>query len=151
MNSTQGCIGTAIVYDTVTIAAPTPYIKANRTGGCSPLTIQFEDSSFTSDIINDPIISWVWNLGDGTTFNGQTPPPHTYTVGKYDITLTITTLSGCSNATLFPDFITVGIIDNVNFSEAPNRGCTRENYLFTNLSTISTISPSYSNNDVSYY
>ena len=147
MNSTQGCIGTAIVYDTITIAAPTPFIKANNQGGCSPLTVQFEDSSYTSDPINDPIISWQWNLGDGTSYNGQTPPPHVYTVGKYDITLTITTQNGCTNTISFPNFITVGAIDNVNFSESLNSGCARENYVFTNLSTISA---PYSPGDISF-
>ena len=148
MNSTQGCVGTAVVYDTIEIASPTPYIKVNRRGGCSPLTVQFEDSSYTTNPTYDPIVSWLWDLGDGTTYSGQTPPSHTYTIGKYDITLTVTTQNGCINSTVFPNYITVGTIDAVNFSEVPTIGCARKDYVFTNLSTITA---PHSQSDVSYY
>lgn len=147
MNSTQGCMGTAIITDTIKIASPTPFIKANRRGGCSPLTVQFEDSSYTTNPTNDPIISWVWDLGDGSTYNGQTPPPHVYTIGKYNITLTVTTQNGCINSTLYPNYIKVGTIDDVNFSEVPNIGCARKDYVFTNLSTITA---PHSQSDVTY-
>jgi len=136
MTSNQGCTGITTVTDTVKIASPTPYIKVNRRGGCAPLSVQFEDSSYTSNPSQDPIVSWVWDLGDGTSYLGQTPPIHTYPIGKYDITLTVTTQNGCTKTTLFNDYIAVGVIDLVNFNASPTIGCARQNYSFTNLSSI---------------
>ncbi|HXO22402.1 MAG TPA: IPT/TIG domain-containing protein [Thermoanaerobaculia bacterium] len=44
--------------------------------------------------------SWMWNFGDGFTFNGQNPPPHTYAVpGMYIIKLTVSNANGSSSTT----------------------------------------------------
>jgi len=140
MSSSSGCVGSSTFKDTVHIASPTPYIKADYRGGCSPLTVQFIDSSYSSNPSGDPLVYWEWNLGDGTTYIGQTPPAHTYTIGKYDITLKVRTQSGCETTKLFKDFIKVGQIDAVDFSANPTVGCARKNYQFTNLSNVSSAS-----------
>ena len=59
------------------------------------LTIQFTDLS-TSDP-NDPIVTWSWDFGDGTT-SSQQNPVHTFPDldEKYDVLLTITTQNGCT-------------------------------------------------------
>lgn len=44
------------------------------------------------------ITTWLWNFGDGTTYNGQTPPLHTYTVSNssqtFTVSLTVTDSNG---------------------------------------------------------
>jgi gliding motility-associated-like protein len=71
----------------------------------NPLSVVFTDRSIQAS-------SWVWNFGDGTTFNGQNPPAHVFpALGTYTVTLT-TTNSACTYtlartvtlATQTPDF-----------------------------------------------
>ena len=61
---------------------------------CEGTQAQFTDIS-TPDP-GDPILSWFWDFGDGSTSNLQ-HPTHTYlAIGSYDITLTVTT-ANCSD------------------------------------------------------
>ena len=54
--------------------------------GCGPLNVNFTDTSVADGA---PIVSWNWDLGDGTTSANQNPS-HTYTTsGSYNVTLTI--------------------------------------------------------------
>jgi PKD repeat protein len=45
---------------------------------------------------NPPVLTWAWNLGDGSISTAQTPPPHTYAVGTYTVTLTAVNSKGTS-------------------------------------------------------
>lgn len=62
------------------------------TVGLPPLAVNFINQS-------PPSNNFVWNFGDGSpTFNGQTPPTHTYTtIGTYPISLSASNLLGCTN------------------------------------------------------
>ncbi len=63
---------------------------------CMPGSIQFNDASVTGDI-TDPIISWLWEFGDGTTSTIPNPQ-HTYTQsGQYPVTLLVKTAGGCKS------------------------------------------------------
>lgn len=56
-----------------------------------PLEVTF--FNFTEDLG----YTFEWNLGDGTTFNGYTPPAHTYDeLGTFEVTLTVTDSNQCS-------------------------------------------------------
>lgn len=58
-----------------------------------------------------PIVSWVWNFGDSTTFTGKNPPPHTYqNPGTYTVTLTVLANDGTSTAT---GLITVTVLPEI--------------------------------------
>ena len=58
--------------------------------GPSPLTGQCSDWSTSFD---EPIISWHWDFGDGTTSDEQAPA-HTYTIpGAYTVSLTVASAS----------------------------------------------------------
>jgi len=85
---------------------------------CSP-TMQFTDIS-TSSLGN--IQSWAWNFGDGTTSNLQNPT-HTYSGnGTYNVTLTITDLSGCTNTFTNPVVIAAPITLTPNLIQPPCNG-----------------------------
>jgi PKD repeat protein len=86
----------------------------------------------------DPITSWSWNFGDNTTFVGQNPPIHNYPSGSFDVTLTISTLSGCVSTLTIPDYIVVGNINVINFSANPLQQCVKSYIQFTNLTAITT-------------
>lgn len=68
-------------------SAPTASFTANCTGR----TCGFDSSGSSDDI---GIVAWDWNLGDGTTTNGQNVA-HVYaTAGTYAVTLLVTDTSG---------------------------------------------------------
>lgn len=76
------------------------------TSGCAPLTVEFTSTS-TSDG-GDPIVSYTWNFGDGTTITTTDPnPSHTYlTTGNFSVTLTVTTQSTATDAHTEVNYIT---------------------------------------------
>ena len=61
--------------------------------GGDSLTVQFLDQS-TGDIT-----AWLWDLGDGTTSTDQNPA-HTFGVGAFDVSLTVTGPAGSNKFTL---------------------------------------------------
>jgi len=60
---------------------------ANPLRGSAPLTVSFTDQTVSSD----PIDSWFWNFGDGTTSFVQNPVHVYQNAGTYAATLTVTT------------------------------------------------------------
>ncbi|MDB5195638.1 MAG: hypothetical protein JWP88_8 [Flaviaesturariibacter sp.] len=79
----------------------------------NPLVYRFTDKSILPT-------SWTWDFGDGTTYNGQSPPSHTFpSRGSYQVKLT--TSNGNCSSTLIR---TVTIIDNTpRFSAVEREGC----------------------------
>lgn len=60
-----------------------------------PFTYNILEASMTEDP-NQVIVSYLWDLGDGTSTNVANPPAHTYSLpGVYQLSLTITTVTGC--------------------------------------------------------
>jgi len=56
------------------------------------------DGSGSTDT-DGSVASWAWDLGDGTTAEGVTPPAHTYDLaGTYTVTLTVTDDEGATSA-----------------------------------------------------
>lgn len=61
---------------------------ANFVSGIDGFNVLVSDQS-------DNATSWLWDFGDGTTFEGQNPPIHTYAApGDYEICLTVTNIAG---------------------------------------------------------
>lgn len=144
MTGANGCTGTTTQNNLINLTAPTASFTADVTEGCDPLAVQFTSTSNSPN----PIVSWSWNFGDGTTFNGQNPPVHNYTVGVYDVSLTITTQSGCVGTDTVLQYIEVGHIDAVNFSINQSPECAKTSIDFTNLSVINA---PHDPNEVSYF
>ena len=141
----NGCEGS--VTNTITVGPPTAAFIANKLNGCAPQAIQFTDLSSSSNPTADPIVSWLWNFGDGTTSTLQNPPPHVYNSGTFDVSLKITTQSGCNVTSLLNDYIQVGLIDKIDFSILPLIECTKRIVAFKDLSVIST---THTPNEVTY-
>ena len=143
MTGANGCNGTTTQNALITLTAPVASFTSDVTDGCAPLDVQYTSTANSTD----PIVSWVWNFGDGQTFTGQNPPAHTYPLGVYDVSLTITTQSGCVGTDTIQEYIEVGQVDLVNFSIDATPECAKTNIDFTNLSVIS---PLHDPNDVIY-
>ena len=147
VSTASGCNGTVTQNNFINIVNIEAGFSANETGGCTPLTVQFTDTSSTPNPAN-PIVSWQWNFGNGQTFNGPNPPSQTYTLGLYDVTLVVTSQSGCTDTQVINDYITVGDIDQVGFTMNPLTTCAKQNVNFTNTTVISA---PHQPNEVSYF
>lgn len=142
--SSAGCSGTQTLQDYIEITPVEAGFFALDTGGCAPFTVQFIDTSFTP---SNPIVSWQWNFGNGQTFNGHVPPPQTYGVGLYNVSLIITTASGCKDTIIKTPYVTVGDIDSVSFTYNPNITCAKTDVEFTSEFYISV---PYDSSEISY-
>ena len=104
MQDAQGCLTPVFGTDTIKIFGAKADFGFDKTLFCDVGTVQFRDSTFTSD----PIGSTVWNFGDGVTVNNIKSPAHTYNApGIYTVSLTINTTNGCTNTMTKPAIIKV--------------------------------------------
>ena len=131
-----GCLGTTTIVNAVQTTPTIADFAASLTEGCSPLTVQFNDLSSPSNPTSDPITSWLWTFGDGTTSTLQTPPSKIYTTGVYSISLTVTTQKGCTDSETKTNYIQVGDITSVDFTNTPKIQCAKSSVNFTNQSVI---------------
>ena len=126
-----GCTDTLVMPDYVQLGPPEIVsINPLPVGGCAPLVIN------PTAVVNTPeaISSYHWNFGDGTTSN-QASPAHQYNnTGVYDVTLTITTTTGCTDSFTLSQAVKVGTHVNPDFSATPRDICASETVTFTDLS-----------------
>lgn len=52
--------------------------------------------------VNSPIVSWVWDFGDGSPISLDQNPQHNYAAGGYTATLTVTNECGCTDIEYLP-------------------------------------------------
>ena len=149
VTTASGCTGSTTQSNYINIVNIVAGFEADEPGGCDPHTVQFTDTSSTPNPAN-PIVNWQWNFGNGQTFIGQNPPPQTYGLnpGLYDVTLVVTSQSGCIDTMFMNDYVTVGQIDLVDFTVSPLVTCAKEDVNFTNGTIISI---PHQPNEVSYF
>ncbi len=135
VTNAQGCSATETKASFVRINPPqADFVAGPRTQGCLPLTTNFISTSTTSD----PIITYLWNFGDGTS-STDISPTHTYTTeGQFDVSLIIITQSGCRDTIVYQDFIRAGFDPNANFIANPLQACVGDPIDFTDLSSAGT-------------
>jgi len=69
--------------------------------GAATFTVTFVDASVPTGTIT----YWLWDFGDGSDYEGQTPAPHAYaTPGVYTVTLHVASAKGSDT---FSDTVTV--------------------------------------------
>ena len=142
ITTSAGCSGGTSLQDFIIISNVAPSFSADFQGGCSPLTVQFTDQSVSPSPTN-LITNWQWNFGNGQVFNGQNPPTQTYnSLGFYDVSLSVTTQSGCSGTTVLDSFITVGQITSMNFTVDSDTNCIKTDVEFTPTVVVSPANPS---------
>ncbi len=81
---------------------------------------------------NGPIVSYLWNFGNGTTSTDMVPEYDYPLYGDFTVTLTVGTADQCFNS--LTEDISVNPIPSTNFSSTP--ACFGEATGFTDLSTI---------------
>ncbi len=111
-----------LVDGNTTTGPPVADFVANPAIGCSPQVVQF------TDISQNTPTTWIWSFPGGTpsSYNGQSPPPITYTgLGTYNVTLLVLNGSGSDNETK-QNYIEVNPTLNLSVSpfDAGCGGCT---------------------------
>lgn len=125
-NTALGCSGSTTQQITV-LPTPTPSFTANPTTGCSPLPVSFTNTSPAGT-------NFIWDFGDGSTFNGQNPPTHIYNGNAtYTVTLTMTGTNGCQASVSVPSVTLSSPV--ANFSSDVQQGCAPLSVQFTQSST----------------
>lgn len=93
---------------------PQVVFSAFPTEGCAPLNVQFVN--LTNGNIND----CSWDFGNGITASGCGNQSVTYTEsGYYDVSLSVSTLGGCSNSATYANYIYVEPDPIANFVVSP--------------------------------
>lgn len=111
--------------------APFPHFvasaAADRSQGCSPLTVRFSDAS-------NGAVSWNWHFGDGTTSTARNPQ-HTYQGnGVYTVMLIASFPGGCIDTTVYYDMISVNS-PQADFYSPTLAGCSPTQISFVNTTT----------------
>ncbi|MEO6404603.1 MAG: PKD domain-containing protein [Ferruginibacter sp.] len=109
VTNAAGCSDTLIKQQYVKIELPVATINNLFQEGCAPLSWTF--TSIVNSI--EPAVSYFWDFGDGTTSTAVSPT-HVFAAGTYNITLIITTASGCTD--------TVTVIDGIRAGNKPSAG-----------------------------
>ncbi|MEO6720414.1 MAG: PKD domain-containing protein [Ferruginibacter sp.] len=126
----NGCTDTIRKTNFIKIIAPVALLKNLPDSGCVPFIKTFS-STVTSF---DPVVSYLWNFGDGTTSTTATPT-HTFTTaGIYTITLIVTTAGGCTDTTIVAKGVTVNDKPVAKFSATPTDACAKIPIVFTDQS-----------------
>jgi gliding motility-associated-like protein len=131
VTNSNGCSDTLIKEEFIKIQRPDITINNIYQTGCGPITIRPTASVSSAQ----PIMSYLWNFGDGTTSN-QRSPQHTYTIaGNYDLTLTVVTNTGCADSVKIRWATRVGNKPEVDFTAFPPDVCNANPVQFTDKST----------------
>lgn len=128
----SGCADTLVMPDFIQIGPPEIVsLSPLPVGGCAPVIIN------PKPIINtpEPIASYLWDFGDGTTSSDPSPIHQYNNQGTYNVTLTITTTSGCTDILTVQNGVKVGSPPIPDFSATPTEVCADQSVSFTDLST----------------
>ncbi len=124
----HGCTDSYVYTGDILATEITADFTADNVSGCTPVTTTFTDLSTSSD---GEIVSWLWYFGDGDSSTVQNPV-HEYTVpGSYDITLIVTSISGCTDELIIDDLVQP-TYPSAEF-EAPEYLCTGQPGQFNSL------------------
>lgn len=110
----SGCTDTLKKTAFIKIQKPVLSFPTLPQNGCIPYNAKLSASVTTLD----NVVSYLWDLGDGTTTTTATPM-HTYpNQGNYPVSLTITTSTGCTEKDSVKNAIVVGRIPVIDFTVA---------------------------------
>lgn len=99
---------------------PTVDVITDTMQGCAPLNINFTDNSTPGSA---PIVTWIWDFGDGNTSLLQNPSHSYVNPGSYNITLSLVDTNGCNENRTYSNLINVGSIPVANFGSDVNSAC----------------------------
>ena len=128
--NSAGCKDSLIKPGYIKLQTPTVSIPDLPAKDCAPFTFTF--SANVNAV--DPVVSYLWNFGDGTT-STLANPTHTFTNGIYTISVIIKTAGGCSDTAIVVNGIYAGNKLNLNFTATPRDVCAYLPVNFTDFTT----------------
>lgn len=126
-----------------------PEFMADTTAGCVPSSMQFE-------ILNPPATfeDVFWEFGNGSVSEGITPAGVYINPGIYDVSISLTTPTGCLHTSTYPGYITVhpnpiagfeatpqptDILDTeISFNDLSSGGVVEWSWIFDTISMMGT-------------
>ncbi len=128
VGNADGCMDSMLVSQMIRVNGTVTGFMASGTGGCSPVTIQFTDTSANA-------FTWQWNFGDGS-LSTVTNPSHLYSSpGQYTVSLITADSLGCQSVFTSPFTIHVNVMPEAAFAVSDSIGCTPLQVHFQNAST----------------
>lgn len=126
-----GCSDTITKNNYIEIKRPVVTLTNLPDSGCVPLT-----KNFTANVISDdPVVSYLWNFGNGSTSTEESPT-YTYPVaGQFDVSVIITTASGCKDTAVRNRAITLNVKPTANFDATPRIQCAKDPIQFMDSTT----------------
>ncbi|RNI36643.1 PKD domain-containing protein [Hanamia caeni] len=162
VTNAAGCTDSLVKKAFVKIKAPVAVLNGLPKSGCAPLTHQFSSSINSLEKIS----KYHWDFGDGT-FSDSITPTHTYTSpGFYTITLTYTTVGGCTDSVVKTNGIVIGQKPKATYIADPLETCAfkpvnfKDNsegnpdqwvWFFGDGSSATTQNPSHLYNDTGFF
>ncbi len=116
------CLGVHLSYSQVDFTADT-------TKGCAPFAVNFQ-------AVAPNAVSWLWNLGGGTSSTLINPSKLYNTPGQYTITLTVTDANGQTFSISKSNYITSFAPPQAALSASRLSVCVGENVVFTDQSIL---------------
>lgn len=99
---------------TEVIALPTIGFSPEYAESCPPLTTTFVAET-------SPVVSCIWDFGDGTITTDCGVVNHTYTQSDcYDVSITVISAEGCVHSAVAPNIVCVHPVPAANFAFSPN-------------------------------
>ena len=126
------CTNTLLITDYISVTnAVDVTFSGSPLAACTPPL----DVNFTSTVTGGTApFTYAWDFGDGNTATTANPS-NTYTaLGAYDVMLTVTDPSGCSDTETLTNYVNINDIV-ADFSAAPLGGCENQPVTFTDLTT----------------
>jgi gliding motility-associated-like protein len=129
--SPLGCVSKLTKNDYIKIRQPQVNLAGIMQNGCIPYLAKFKPAITSVERIT----SYKWDFGDGQSSTDSTPS-HTYTnIGDYNVTLTITTASGCTVTQTLNRAVRAGTKPKAAFTATPLEVCASTSISFNNQST----------------
>ena len=131
VKNSNGCADSIKITDYIKIQKPFIGFENLPDSGCQAVT-----KTLSASVVSyEPITSYLWDFGDGST-SAAIKPTHTFSnIGYYNISLITTSANGCADTAVMPNAIRVTTKPAAAFSANMLNGCAFSNIGFTNLST----------------
>ena len=127
----NGCTDTLVKKELIRVKRPQVQIRNMPQRGCLSFTVPF-----VADInVEDNVVGYRWDFGDGTS-STQVTPIKTYTTeGNYTVKLVITTAGGCTDSIVMPNAVSAAPRPKADFTALYREVCRSKSIPFINQST----------------
>ena len=131
VTNANGCKDILIKNNFIVIKRPKATITNTPDSGCVPFTKTFNLSVTTSD----PVVSYLWDFGDGNT-STIISPTNTYVAeGAYNVSVIVLTANGCTDTAKVTRAIVANNKPTANFVADPTNSCAKNGINFTDSSS----------------